>query len=194
MKAQRKALSKWRFNVWALFLLVAWGIANGLLNGCGGGSNCPNPNTLSGFVYIRQGSLAQADGTLEHDVLVTDSPNPPTGYEPLKGAKVTVEETGASLVLGEKGAFVFYPLAAGTYTLVIQVEGFPPVRRTKSVCAETTSTYYYLRPPFYDPSPVPTTPSPPPERPTSTPDTSGIWNEDGLSSWGEGSDASARKR
>ncbi len=192
MKAQRKALSKWRLSVWMLILLGAWGVISGLLNGCSGGSSCPNPNTLSGFVYIRQGALAQAYGTLEHDVLVTDSPNLPTGYEPLKGAKVTVEETGASLVLGEKGAFVFYPLAAGTYTLVIQVEGFPPVRRTKSVCAETTSTYYFS-PPFYDPTPPLTTPSPP-KPATPPPDTSGIWNEGGLSSWGEGGEASARKR
>ena len=163
------------------------------LVGCGSeDSDCPNPNTLSGFVYIRQGALDEPDGTLEDDVLVSDRSTPPAGFLPFKGAKVKVEETGASLELGERGAFVFHPLPAGTYTLVIEFQGFPPVRRSKDVCVVSLPSYY--RPPYYyDPEPSPTKPEPP-SQPSQQPDTSGSWDEGGLSSWGEGEGASARKR
>ncbi len=167
------------------------------LLGCGSeDSDCPNPNTLSGFVYIRQGALDELDGTLDDDVLVSDKSMPPAGFLPFKGAKVKVEETGASLELGERGAFVFHPLPAGTYTLVIEYEGFPPVRRSKDVCVVSLPSYY--RPPYYyDPSPQPDRPPPkpePPSQPSHQTDTSGSWDEGGLSSWGEGGSASARKR
>lgn len=166
-----------------------------LLIGCGSeDSNCPNPNTLSGFVYIRQGALDEPDGTLEDDVLVSDKSLPPVGFLPFKGAKITVEETGTSLELGERGAFVFHPLPAGTYTLVIEFEGFPPVKRLKGVCVVSLSSYY--RPPYYyDPPPQPDRPptKPAPQPPQQT-DTSGSWDEGGLGSWGEGEGASARKR
>lgn len=169
-----------------------------LLLGCGhedGG--CPNPNTLSGFVYIRQGAFEEQDGTLEDDVLVSDEGQPPVGFTPLKGAKVKVEETGASLELGDRGAFVFHPLPAGTYTLVIEVEGFPPVKRQKSVCVPSLPAYYYRPPYYYDPLPQTGSSSPkpePPSQPSQQVDTSGSWDEGGLSSWGEGEGASARKR
>ncbi|MFN3420101.1 MAG: carboxypeptidase-like regulatory domain-containing protein, partial [Armatimonadota bacterium] len=126
-----------------------------LLFGCGQEDiSCLNPNTLSGFVYVRQGAFEETDGTLDDDVLVSDRSQPPTGFLPFKGAKVKVEETGASLELGERGSFVFHPLPAGIYTIVIEFEGFPPVRRTKSVCVVTLPSYYY-RPPYYDPFPAP---------------------------------------
>ncbi len=153
-------------------------------------SDCPNPNTLSGFVYIRQGALNELDGTL--DVIIMDRTQPPEGFVPFKGAKVKVEETGSSVELGERGAFVFHPLPAGTYTLVINFEDFPPVRRQKEVCILSLPSTYY-RPPYYDP-PVDTRPPTTWERPTHQPDTSGSWDEGGLSSWGEGEGASARKR
>lgn len=167
------------------------------LIGCGSeDSDCPNPNALSGFVYVRQGALEELDGTLEDDVLVSDRSLPPDGFLPFKGAKVKVEETGSSLELGERGAFVFHPLPAGTYTLVIEFEGFPPVRRSKEVCVISLPSYY--RPPYYyDPSPQPDRPTPRPEpapQPSQRPDTSGSWDDGGLSSWGEGEGASARKR
>ncbi len=166
-----------------------------LLFGCGQEDiSCSNPNTLSGFVYVRQGAFEETDGTLDDDVLVSDNPHPPVGFLPFKGAKVKVEEAGASLELGERGSFVFHPLPAGTYTIVIEFESFPPVRRAKSVCVVTLPSYYY-RPPYYDPSPKPAPslpkPSPQPSQQTST---SGSWDEGGLSSWGEGGGASARKR
>ncbi len=182
-----------RLNLWlTLTFAAAFGF---FLFGCGQEDiSCPNPNTLSGFVYVRQGALEETDGNLDDDVLVSDSPQPPAGFLPFKGAKVKVEETGASLELGERGSFVFHPLPAGTYTLVIEFEGFPPVRRTKSVCVSPSPSYYY-RPPFYDPSPafVPSPPKPSPQ-PSQQTDTSGSWDEGGLSSWGEGGGASARKR
>ncbi|MFN4180140.1 MAG: carboxypeptidase-like regulatory domain-containing protein, partial [Armatimonadota bacterium] len=136
-----------------------------LLFGCGQEDiSCLNPNTLSGFVYVRQGAFEETDRTLDDDVLVSDKFQPPAGFLPFKGAKVKVEETGASLELGERGSFVFHPLPAGTYTIVIEFEGFPPVRRTKDVCVVTLPSYYY-RPPYYDPSPVfaPSPPKPSPQ-------------------------------
>ncbi len=175
----------------SLLAIVAFGF---WLNGCGSDlSDCPNPNTLSGFVYVQQNALDEPDKNLDDDIIVTDRPQPPEGFVPLKGAKVTVEETGSSLELGERGAFVFHPLPAGTYTLVIKFENFPPVRRQKSVCAESTPTTYYYRPPFYyDPLP-PVSRPPTTEKPPQQTDTSGSWDEGGLSSWGEGGGASARK-
>lgn len=164
------------------------------LVGCGSeDSDCPNPNTLSGFVYIRQGALEEFDGTLEDDIFVSDKSLPPAGFLPFKGAKVKIEETGASLELGERGAFVFHPIPAGTYTLVIEFEGFPPVRRSKDVCVVSLPSYY--RPPYYYDPPQPEQTRPEPSsQPSPKPDTSGSWDEGGLSSWGEGEGASARKR
>lgn len=183
-----------RLKFWLTLTFVA--TLGLLLCGCGQeDSDCLNPNTLSGFVYVRQGAFEELDGTLDDDVLVSDRLQPPAGFLPFKGAKVKVEETGASLELSERGSFVFHPLPAGTYTLVIEFEGFPPVRRTKDVCVVTLPSYYYYRPPYYDPSPVfaPSPPKPSPQ-PSQQTDTSGSWDEGGLSSWGEGEGASARKR
>lgn len=177
------------------FALFSAAVLSFWLSGCGSDfSDCPNPNTLSGFIYVQQNALDEPDRNLDDDILVSDRPQPPDGFVPLKGAKVTVEETGASLELGERGAFVFHPLPAGTYTLVIKFGDFPPVRRQKSVCVESTPSTYYYRPPFYY-DPPPTTSRPPAtERPSEQIDTSGSWDEGGLSSWGEGGGASARKR
>jgi hypothetical protein len=176
------------------FIMLAVGALSFGLIGCGSDlSDCPNPNTLSGFVYVQQDAFEEPDRNLDDDILVSDRPQPLAGFVPLKGAKVTVEETGASLELGERGAFVFHPLPAGTYTLVIKFGDFPPVRRQKSVCIESTPSTYYYRPLFYD-DPRPTTSRPPAtERPSGQTDTSGSWDEGGLSSWGEGGGASARK-
>lgn len=177
-----------------LFVVSAFTVA---ISGCGADvSDCKNPNTLSGFVYVTQSALTELDGTLDDDVLVSDRDQPPAGFIPFKGATVTVEETGASLELGERGAFVFYPLPAGTYTLAIKFGDFPPVRRKKTVCVESVPSTYYSRPPFYyyDPS-VPITHTPTTVGTTAPQtDTSGSWDEGGLSSWGEGEGASARKR
>ncbi len=171
--------------------LLAVGVST-FLAGCGvGGHDCPNPNTLSGYVYLQRDALSELDGTLEDDVLVSERATPPDGFVPFKGAKVTVEETGDFVTLGEQGKFVFYPLPAGTYTLVIQYGNFPSVRHRKSVCTVTVSSYYY-RPPFYDDPPRPLDLPSPPTAETIPP--SGGWDDGGLSSWGEGSDASARKR
>ncbi len=156
--------------------------------------DCPNPNTLSGFVYIGQSALKELDGTLDDDVIVSDQNQPPSGFVPFKGAKVTVEETGLSVELGERGAFVFYPLPVNTYTLVIKYGDFPPVRRQKGVCAVSLPLNYY-QPLIYDPPIADKQDQPKPsQQPTQQTDTSGSWDEGGLSSWGEGEDASARKR
>lgn len=174
--------------VWVTFVAVV------SMLGCASDSdNCLNPNTLSGFVYIRQDALSELDGSLEDDVIVTDRAQPPDGFVPFKGAKVTVEETGASVELGEKGAFVFHPLPAGTYTLVIKFGDFPAVRRMKDVCVVSLPSTYYRPPYYYDP-PVITRPPTTSEQPSPQNDTSGSWDEGGLSSWGEGESASARKR
>ncbi len=176
----------------ALFGLLA---VMALLGGCGASDSwCDHPNTLRGFVYVHQEAFSEPDGRLDDDVIVTDRDQAPTGFQPLTGAKVKVEETGASLELGERGAFVFHPLPAGTYTLVIEVANFPPVRRKKEVCALSLPSDYYSRPPlWYDSDPGPTRPLSSPEPPSSPPDTTGAWDEGGLGSWGEGGGASARK-
>ncbi|MCS7265445.1 MAG: carboxypeptidase-like regulatory domain-containing protein [Armatimonadetes bacterium] len=170
--------------------LLVMALTNAIIGCASYSGDCPNPNTLRGFVYIRQGALNELDGTLDDDVIVIDRSQPPEGFLPFKGAKVTVEETGSSVELGERGAFVFHPLPAGTYTLVIKFENFPPIKRQKEVCVLSLPSTYYYRPPYdYDP---PTRP-PTVERPTQG-DTSGSWDDGGLSSWGEGESASARRQ
>ncbi|MGQ9463199.1 MAG: carboxypeptidase-like regulatory domain-containing protein [Candidatus Fervidibacter sp.] len=182
-----------RFKFCLIFVVPAFAIA---ISGCGADvSDCKSPNSLSGFVYVTQNALTELDGTLDDDVLVSDQDQPPAGFTPFKGAKVTVEETGASLELGEQGAFVFYPLPAGTYTLAIKFGDFPPVRRKKAVCVESVPSTYYYRPPYYYDLPVLTTHTPTTVGTTAPQtDTSGSWDEGGLSSWGEGEGASARKQ
>lgn len=165
------------------------------LNGCSSfsESDCNNPNTLSGFVYVQKTALSENDGTLEDDVLVSDRPTPPTDFQPLAGATVKVEETGQSLTTGERGAFVFHPLPAGTYTLVITVKDYSPVRRYKNVCVRKVRPVYiydssYYRPPYYYDPPL----RPDDSRPTEY--TSGSWGGEGFSSLGDGGGASARTK
>lgn len=180
---------------WICIILFGLSIA-AVLNGCSSSKDwddCDNPNTLSGFVYLVRGALDETDGTLDDDILISDSPNPPTEFQPFKGAKVTVEETGQNMTTGERGAFVFYPLPAGIYTLVIKFQDFPPVKRHKSVCVQQfrpiyiRDSDYYDRPPYYDPPPQPSDE----DRPSQ--DTSGSWDDGGFSSAGEGDEASARR-
>jgi len=69
----------------ALLAIVAFGF---WLNGCGSDlSDCPNPNTLSGFVYVQQNALDEPDKNLDDDIIVTDRPQPPEGFVPLKGQR-----------------------------------------------------------------------------------------------------------
>ncbi|MCS7223882.1 MAG: carboxypeptidase-like regulatory domain-containing protein [Armatimonadetes bacterium] len=144
--------------------------------------------TLRGFVFVYPGFEEEEDGTLADDVVIASRYKPPRGTVPFKGATVTVEETGHRLQTADRGAFIFYPLAPGTYTVAVTYKEFPAVKRRMKVHGRNSSSGTTV---IWLPGPNPQ-PRPDPDDSGSSVDNDQPPDDGGLESGGSGGPISSR--
>jgi len=96
------------FGVLALLLVL-------LLSSCGGGGGGgTSKGAVGGFVYVED----QVTGLARQpQVILSDSPEPPSGYSPMYPAQVNLVGQATSCPTGPNGSYFIGDLDPGTYTL-----------------------------------------------------------------------------
>ena len=106
-----------RVLCWCLTALAALAMVGGL-SGCGGEAS--GSGAAAGWVYQPTGGGPP---------IISASPTPPAGYEPVSGATVSIDgHPELTVTTGNSGAYLITNIPPGTQTLVVAVPGQTPLR------------------------------------------------------------------